>query len=259
MLLKDGTKINVHAVLEGSRMPVVLVHGDGQNYTALKPLTDYFLGKGHPVLSYDRAGHGLSQPYKDKNYSYPRFAETVKEMVDYYKMGKPLLIGNSSGGIVALQYASKYEAGGVVSINACDESPVKGNPQMEAVIKNYLAGSEKNFVKQELFDYFREGLSHEEKGLAALKHTHPEAIMGNVKVFKEFDIREELSKIKAPVLLLFSDKDPFVSKESIKRMKDKIRNAKVVIFESLGHDVLLDSPDKIIKAVEENYSFLVHE
>ena len=258
MLLKDGTKLDVHDFLEGSRMPaVVLIHGDGQNHTALMPLIKYFLAKGQRVLFYDRPGHGLSQPYKDKNYSYARFAETLKEIVDHYKISKPLLVGSSSGAIIALLYAARYEVEGVVSINACDESPVKNNPQMEGVIKDYLEGSKKNFVKQELFDYSQEGLSEEKRSLAPLRHTSPEAITGNVKVFRELNIRKELSRIKAPVLLLFGEKDPFVSKESIKRMKDKIRNAKVVIFRGLGHNMVLDSPEKIIKGVEENYSFLV--
>ncbi|MBN1156939.1 alpha/beta hydrolase [Candidatus Woesearchaeota archaeon] len=260
MLLKDGTRLDVYDFPEGSRIPaVVLIHGDGQNHTALMPLIKYFLGKGHPVLSYDRPGHGLSEPYKDKHYSYARFAETEKEIVDYYKIGKPLLVGNSSGGIIALQYAAKYDVRGVVCINACDETPVKGDPQMEGIIENYLAGSEKSFVKQELFDYSRKGLSEEERSLAALKHTHPEAIRGNVKVFREFNLCKELPKIKSPVLLLFGDKDPFISKESMQRMKDKIRKSKIIVFEGYGHNIVLDEPVKVISAIEENYSFLVHE
>lgn len=260
MILKDGTKINtVHRIRKKGKPVAVFIHGDGQNHTVFKSLMDYFFHKGHSVLCYDLPGHGLSQPYKDKKYSFSRFVSTLKEILKSYDIKNPILIGNSSGGMIALQYATENKAASIIGISCCDEDPTRHNPRMNEIIEKYIHESKKAFQKQELFDYSRKGLSGKEIVSAVLKHTSPEAVEQWSKSLAEFDIRSRLCKIKSPVLLLGGSKDNFATKELMTTTKNEIPLARLVTFKGQGHDILLQIPEQMIKTIEKNYQFLVQE
>ena len=257
MKLIDNTNINViHRHRETDKPTAVFIHGDGQNHTVFNRISDYFSHKGHSTLSYDVPGHGLSQPYKKKEYTYPRFAQTLHEILKAYTIKSPIIIGNSSGGMIAMQYATEKKAKSIIAISSCDESPARQNPALNQILENYIIESRKSFQKQMIFDYTKEGLDDKETGMAALKHTHPGATEGSITSLRNFDITSELNKIKTPVFLLNGSDDPFVTEECSERMKENISNSRLVTYQGQGHHILLKIPEKIIRTIEENYSFL---
>jgi pimeloyl-ACP methyl ester carboxylesterase len=264
MLLGDGTEIFVtYRFQDNGKPPVVFIHGDGQNHTVWKNLMGYFSGKGHSVLCYDLPGHGLSQPYKDRTYSFSKFVETLKQVLEEKAIRKPLLVGNSTGGMIALKYAAEKpcDVTCVVAVSSCDVSPAKHNPKLrgEEMIKKYIEASKKLFQGQGLFDYGNPGLSDEDIFLAAVKNTSPEAIEGNLNAVKDYDIRSELRNIRVPVLLFRGSKDLIITGKWMKRMKEEIPFSKLITLEGYGHHVLLQNPDKIEEGIIENYSFLMQE
>jgi len=260
MLLEDGTRIFVEARFQDSGKPAaVFMHGDGQNHTVWRSLMNYFFQEDHSVLCYDLPGHGLSKPYKDKKYSFSRFAGTLTEILAAHDISNPMLVGNSSGGMIALKYATENDAASVVAISACDESPTKHNPSMDEIIEKYIIESRKVFQGQKLFDYNKKGLDEKEVALAALKHTDPEATEGNAKSLRKFDIRSKLCNIKAPVLLIGGAKDSFATKEWMERIRDEIPKSRLVNFDGCGHHILLETPEIILDTIEKNYSFLVQK
>lgn len=260
MFLKDGTRIFVDAAFrDGNKAAVVFIHGDGQNHTVWTTVMNYFFQKGHSVLCYDLPGHGLSRPYKDRKYSFFKFVKTLREVLKTHDLSRPIVVGNSCGGMIALKYATRNSVASVVAISACDESPSKHNPDINEVIKNYIAESKKAFKKQELFDYGKKKLNEKEIRLAALEYTSPESIEGHVTSLKSFDIRLKLRNIKVPVLLFRGTEDAIMSAKWMERMRKGLPSARLVSFKGHGHHVLLEAPEKVIRAIEENYSFLVQE
>lgn len=264
MLLEDGTQILVNQrFCESEKPSVVFIHGDGQNHTIWGNLMDYFFLKGHSVLCYDLPGHGLSQPYKDGKYSFSKFVDTLREILEEKGVRKPLLVGNSSGGMIALQYATENssELTSVVAISSCDASPAKHNPRIpgEEMIKEYVEKSRKLFEGQKLFDYSQGLLEEKDIFFAAVKNTSPEAIEGNLNAVKDYDIRSDLGDIKVPVLLLRGSKDLIVTEDWMARIKDQIRFSRLTAVEGYGHHALLQNPEKIKELIIENYSFLIQE
>jgi len=260
MKLNDKTEIHAaHQPKESKKPTAVFIHGDGQNHTVFKALTDYFFQKGHPVLCYDLPGHGLSQPYKNKIYSYDRSVSTLREILKHYKISKPLLVGNSSGGMTALKYAAEKEVYSVVAISACDISPAKNNPGIKNIIENYILESRRLYQGQKLFDYSQKGLDEKDISLAALKHTHPEAAEGSAESFKDFDISSRLGSIDKHVLMFCGSEDVFVSGECRERMRNEILNSRLIAFKGQGHHILLKIPEKILETLDRHYSFLVQK
>ena len=257
MKLKDGTRIFVDAAFrDGDKPAVVFIHGDGQNHTVWTSVMDYFFQKGHSVLCYDLPGHGLSQPYKDKKYSFSKFVSTLDEILTAHGIREPLIVGNSTGGMIALKYATENDVAGVVAISSCDESPTKHNPYVKEIIKKYISESKKLFQRQKNFHYDKKLLDESDIMLAALKYTSPEAIEGNLKALKKFDIRSKLVSIKAPVLLFRGSEDTLITKEWMERIRDEIPKARLITFKNQSHHILLEIPEQIIKGIEKNYCFL---
>jgi peroxiredoxin len=259
MILTDRTMIYAkQSKGTDARKPVaVFIHGDGQNHTIWTALEGYFSAKGHGTLSYDLPGHGLSTPYVEKEYSFGRFADTLEEIIKGFELDDPLLVGNSSGGMIALEYATKREVSGVIAISSSDVSPTAHNPKVNGIIEAYILRCKELFEGQRLFRYDRPGLTLADIGLAALKYTTPGAIEGNMAALKDFDIRDELYRIRAPVLAIRGTEDPYVTEETMGRFEKRIPKAETMSLLGQGHHVLLEDPELILKTVDDNYSFLV--
>ena len=262
MMLDEGTKIFVkHRRQDSDKPSVIFVHGDGQNHTLWENFKDFFFGKGHPVLSYDLAGHGLSEPYRDGKYSYPKFIQTLRDVLKNHDAKNPILVGNSTGGMIALQYATEYsdEITSVMAISSCDQNPTKYNPATPELAKMFIEASSKSFQEVKLFQFELPVKGKGEIHACALKYTSPDVIEAHLKALMGYDISSKLGSIKVPVLLVNGDQDIFITKECIENMMGGIPNSKVVNLEGYDHHVLLESPEKVLESIRSNYDFLLQK
>jgi pimeloyl-ACP methyl ester carboxylesterase len=83
--------------------PMILVHGLGCNHEFLSQQAEYF-SRSHRVVSVDLRGHGESDAPK-QDYTMTVFAEDLKWLCKQPGLVKPVLIGHSMGGNIALQFA----------------------------------------------------------------------------------------------------------------------------------------------------------
>jgi non-heme chloroperoxidase len=262
MILQDGTKLFVICQKKkNDRPPFVFLHGDGQNHTVWTKFMNFFFKVGNSVLCYDLPGHGLSQPYKDGKYSFPKFAETLKQILDEYRIKKPVLVGNSTGGMTAFQFATDNpdKLKSVVAVSSCDCSPSKYNPEILPMVNNFIEKSRKLFKKQQVIDYSKPIPGEEDIIASTLTYTSPEAIKGNLEAMKRYDISSKLGKIRMPVLLFRGEKDVFISRGWMRRIKEEIPISKLITVQGYGHHVLLQAPEKIFEGIVKNYSFLVQK
>jgi pimeloyl-ACP methyl ester carboxylesterase len=63
------------------------------------------------------------------------------------------------------------------------------------------------------------------------------------------DISQGLSNIKVPTLLLVGDKSPICPLEQQRFMAQQIPNAKLVVFENIGHGIQLLMADRCVKEI----------
>ena len=84
--------------------PLVLVHGWCCNRSFLEPQRQHF-GARHRIIALDLPGHGDSDaPQRD--YSIPAFAADVAWLCEELRLDKPVIVGHSMGGAIALQLAA---------------------------------------------------------------------------------------------------------------------------------------------------------
>jgi len=262
MILEDDTKLFVNHRNQDSDKPcMVFIHGDGQNHTVWKMFEDYFFDKGHSVLSYDLAGQGLSEPYKDGKYSYSKFTDTLKSVLQECKIDKPILVGNSSGGMISLQYATGYPDNltSVVAMGSTDQNPTKYNPDTPKIAEKFVEMAKEQFQGKKLLRYELPIKDEQNPHEGALKYTPPEVIKDYFEAMMKYDISSKLGEIKVPVLIITGDNDSFITEECLENMKRGIPKSKVVIIEDCDHHVLLRKPDEVLEGIKENYHFLLQK
>ncbi len=93
------------------RLPLVAIpNGLGATLFTIGLLHDLLEAKGYPVLSYDRAGVGLSDPLpKDEAYSADQLVADLKALLDHYGGEKQwVLVGPSMGSIVSQAFLAMH-------------------------------------------------------------------------------------------------------------------------------------------------------
>jgi proline iminopeptidase len=93
----------------GNREPILVVHGGpGMDHTYLLPGM-LGLAKSHRMVFYDQRGGGRTDgDVNASTVSFDRFLADVDAVIDSLKLGRPVLLGHSWGGFVAMRYAARY-------------------------------------------------------------------------------------------------------------------------------------------------------
>ena len=101
------TKIEVSYDRRGSGEPLVLLHGIGHRWQAWEPVIDR-LAEHHDVIALDLFGFGASPMLPaERPYTVPAAVEALAEVFEDLGVSRPHIAGNSLGGMLALELASR--------------------------------------------------------------------------------------------------------------------------------------------------------
>jgi pimeloyl-ACP methyl ester carboxylesterase len=242
----DGVRL--HYQEKGTGTPLVLIHGFSSSTYSWKDVFEP-LSKSFRVIAVDLKGFGFSGK-PDGDYSRRAQATLVTHLLDFLKVEKAWVCGNSMGGDVALHLTlmNPQRVAGLVLIDSGGvEAPGSGSlapgylllPVVGRVLialsltsdKLVRQGLEKSFydrsnVTDERVAYYYRFLKTRGGQLAALRarvQTH------------DFPIEQDLNKINAPVLIIWGAQDALIPLEAGIKMNKLIKDSKLHIFDSCGH------------------------
>ena len=101
----DVEGCRIHYVERGEGPVILMIHGlGGQHHHMRRPLMEEF-GEGYRLIAMDRPGSGYSTRPKQFDGRLTEQARLVAGFIDALKLERPLLVGHSLGGAIALATA----------------------------------------------------------------------------------------------------------------------------------------------------------
>lgn len=263
---------NVHYKLFGSGGPlVVLLHG---SFLSMRSWRDVMvpLAESTTVLAFDRPAFGLTSrpvpsPDNQSCYSPEAQSDLVVRLIEKTGHDKAVLVGNSTGGTLALLTALRYPeqvqglvlAGAMIfSGYATSEVPAFMKPVLK-VMSPAFSRLMKLLITR-LYDRNIRGFWHNkkllsEKVLAAFRH---DLMIGDwSRAFWELflethhlGLEKKLHSLNVPTLVMTGEHDVTVKAEESFRLAEKIPGADLEVIPDCGHLPQEEAPAAFVAAVK---------
>ena len=244
----EGLRMRYDRIGDGPR-PVIVMHGWGCNASTVRILAEAAASPSTTVYNLDLPGFGGSQePPADWGvYDYARFIEAFAKAVG---AERPVLIGHSYGGRIAIVYASECAVDKVILVDAAG---IKPRRSLRYYIKVYSFKLAKRVLPivlgrrkaSEVIDRMRGNAGSADYNAAS-------PVMRRVmsKSVNQ-DLKHLMPLIKAPTLLIWGAKDTATPLRDAKTMERLIPDAGLVCYEAADHYSFLRRPaqtDAVIKS-----------
>jgi pimeloyl-ACP methyl ester carboxylesterase len=253
------------------RPTLVAVHGGpGLDHiiieARLAPLTDHV-----QVVYYDQRGHGRSDHSTAESWNLRTWADDLRRLCDALGLAKPVVLGTSFGGFVALTYAGLFpdHPGGIILANTTGG---RLDHQSSIEIFRRLGGDEAAEVAQRTFTELTEESEAEFNRVSLpLYSSAPgyaeysrqqrarsiETLDVNLHYFRHeaphFDPWTLLPSITCPALILAGEDDPVCPLPTVEDLARHLpaETTRLVRLPQARHDIFRDRPDLAFPAIEE--------
>lgn len=265
----------------GAGRPIVLLHGLASN-CRIWDLTAPLLMKGQPtfrIIALDQRGHGQSAK-PEEGYDFPAVVEDLALILEALELERPIIVGHSWGGNVALQFGAQYpeRAAGLVLIDG-------GYIEIAAI-----PGLTWERVREELAPPELEGLPLE--GLMAMAQGDfqlgriwspqlEEILLASFELMADGSVRPRLSRdrhlrivralweqpvsdlyrwVGCPCLLIRAQREPTTERErfwtqavegSLRRALELLPQARLIVMVDTIHDIPLQRPGELAAAIAD--------
>lgn len=243
----------LHEAGDGS--PTVMIPGLAGGVGLLGPLARAVAGSSR-AYSYQLRGESdcftLRYPFDLDD-----LVDDLAELLDTLRLESPTIMGLSFGGIIALKFAIRYpyRLGRLVvqGVGARFE-PGLIHQIARTVLSRFPLPADNPFVNQFfnlLFGCRQKQDSLFEFVTRQVWQTDQSVMAHRFRLIEQFEIEDQLHRIKAPTLIMSGDRDVLVSQSSLRPLVEGIANAQFVRLPNCGHLAFVTRPEAIVKHLAE--------
>jgi 3-oxoadipate enol-lactonase len=222
---------------------VVCLHCSGGNGAMFDGVLEA-LAADHSPLALDLPGHGRSGGL-DSLGSIEQMAEFVQAFLARWGIARPVLLGHSMGGAVALRLALDRPEDVRALVLVASGARFRGAalPQVERVV----AGKERR-------PFFRGAYSPNatpellRRGFLEDLKTDPRALAGDLVACRAFDAEPELGRVAVPTLVAIGEDEDPEQRARGELLAGRIRGATLVRIAGAGHMLPLEQPAALAAA-----------
>lgn len=237
---------------------IVFLHGLSANHSTWNMITKKLNGLGYNTLTIDLRGHGYSDKTKTEAlYDLKNFSEDIKLILRQEKLDKIILAGYSFGGSIALDFSSSHHEliSGLILISANHKNPLSYNsfkystPLAVAFLKiaSFIMLWQK---RKKYFYYHPERIGGYWRSTWQGLKTMPWSINGWMLLqMVMLDLSEKINRIKAPILIIYSKNDPFLSEKEIEEIIGQVPHAKVIASKNNSHFIATRAYDELTQII----------
>jgi pimeloyl-ACP methyl ester carboxylesterase len=237
----------------GDGPPLVLIPGLAGGFGLLGPLAQVLSSHFH-VISYQLRGEGdcfaLRRPFELED-----LANDLAEFLDLNCLEKPTILGVSFGGIIGLEFASRFpqRLGGLV-IQGVGARFQRGLVERVAgtVLSRFPLPHDSPFINQFFNVLF--GRRQEQNPLFQFVtrqcwQTDQSVMAHRFKLAEKFNLGSRLERIRVPTLILAGDRDILVSNRGLNDLNAGIPDSELVRLPNCGHLAFVTEPMLVAKEV----------
>ena len=254
----DVDGVRVHYQEKGTGTPLILIHGFSSSTYSWKDLFEP-LSKSFRVIAVDLKGFGFSSK-PDGDYTRRAQAILVGHLLDYLKIEKAWLAGNSMGGEVSLNFALQNPArvAGLILIDSAGVSVPGGNSLTPGYVRVPVVGpvlialalTSDRLVRQGLEKSFYDDAKITDERVAAyyrpLTTRGGQLAAGRARMQAgQFPIEPDLNRIRVPTLIIWGAEDALIPLAAGRKMNSLIKDSKLVIIEKCGHVPQEELPERV--------------
>ena len=197
----DVNGITLHYAVFGEGIPIVLIHGNGEDHTIFQTEIGQLTAAGYKVYAPDSRGHGANNPVAE--YHYTDMADDIYAFIRAMGLRRPALYGHSDGGIIGLLLEIRHPGMlGILAVSGTNLSP---------------AGLIPSFVDE----------------YSSINQQHPDPLI-TLMLTEPRITTEELRTIRIPVLVTAGEHDLILRSET-EKIAGAISGAEMIIVENEDH------------------------
>ena len=230
--------------------PILLLHGLGGSADRWKTVIPYLSTKYRLIIP-DVVGFGYSEkPHVE--YTIDFFINFIKKFLNLLNISDVNIIGSSFGGLLALEYAIKYEAE--------IKKLVLVSP---AGMMRYVSTTLKHYISAALYPTFENVLRAYQEMMYDSKMVSEESIedfinrmnlpnskyafMSTLMAFNDQPQLTDRLKINIPTLIIWGRNDTLIPVRYAKKFK--IPNSKIVILDHCGHYPYIEKIEEFVRII----------
>jgi pimeloyl-ACP methyl ester carboxylesterase len=262
----DGVPLCVFETGNPQGRELLLIHGFSQSYAVFKRQYEGGLAADHRIVAFDLRGHGCSgKPWDEAAYADTRtWGNDVDAVIRAKKLQRPLLVGWSFGGYVAVNYVEHHGTGRIAGVVLVGSNAGMLPPPSDPAVKAQMdAARTANANKlPDVEAGIAEG--HGFVRIMTAKPAPPDMadIMFATNQMLPAYARRAMSRrslqadavvprMTTPTLLLVGDKDGSQSVDVLGGLAKQLPDGRLKVMPGAGHAAFIDSPQEFDAALRE--------
>jgi len=195
---------------------------------------------GHEVVAYSRQGYGRSSPLaapRSVRFMHDEALVVLPEVLDALEIRRPILLGHSDGGSIAIIHAggSGRDVSGLILM-----AP---HVMVEDISIASIAAARVAYAQGD----FRARLGrHHDDVDGAFRGWNDVWLRPE---FRGWSIEEYLPRIRCPVLAIQGENDEYGTMEQVDRIGRAIPHARILKLARCGHSAHRDSAEEVLEAI----------
>jgi pimeloyl-ACP methyl ester carboxylesterase len=267
-----GSKLAIDGGRMAERPTLIVMHGGpGFDHSTMRPYFDRFADT-HQVLYLDHRGNGRSGGAPE-TWNLAQWGDDVKGLCDALGIDKPIVFGQSFGGMVAIAYASRHpgHAGKVVFSSTAARMHLDetfdilegrgGRQARDAAERFWKRPDDTAFA-----DYMRicMPLYNPPGPVGADQAAARQRAVMKPEVTRQFslgemlamDARAGLANVRCPALVLAGGYDPITPVSCAREIFDALPGGakRIEVFEGAGHGIYRDEPERAEAVLREFFA-----
>lgn len=188
------------------------------------------------VLLYSRKGHGRSSPFtskRDNTYLHHEGINVLPEVLKIHSLARPILVGHSDGGSIALIFAGSFP-----------DIPKAVIAVAPHLFVEQLTLSGINRVVSNYSDKLQERLGRYHNDARAVFSAWKDVWLD--PEFQDWNIENLVSRIRCPVLAIQGVDDQYGTLNQIERIKELAPQANLSILTDCGHSPQVERTEELL-------------